>query len=170
MIRLERVTKQTPELDRIKSLYQSAFPENERKPLGLFLEEADCCDFVAFYEGDLYCGFAILLTWKDITHILYFAVENTLRDRGYGAQALKLLWSLRPGNRFIADIEVDDIHSSNHGQRQKRKQFYLRNGYQESGVTYEWQDENYEILVSGGTVTLQEDDDFWEYFEPVYGD
>lgn len=170
MIRLERVTKQTPELNRIQSLYESAFPKNERKPLGLFLEEADCCAFVAFYEGERYCGFAILLTWKDITHILYFAVENTLRDRGYGTDALKLLRTLRPDNRFIADIEVDDVHAPNHGQRQKRKQFYLRNGYRESGVTYEWQGEHYEILVSGGTVTLQENDDFWEYFEPVYGD
>lgn len=170
MLRLERVTEQTPELERIKSLYESAFPKNERKPLALFLREAECCDFVAFYDEGRYCGFAILLTWKDITHILYFAVENELRGRGYGASALHLLQTLRPGNRYIADIEVDHIHAPNHEQRQKRKRFYLRNGYQESGVTYEWQDENYEIMVSGGTVTLQEDDDFWEYFEPVYGD
>jgi len=170
MVRLERVTKQTPELDRINALYQSAFPKNERKPLALFLEEADCCDFVAFYEDDMYCGFAILLTWKDITHILYFAIENALREKGYGASALNQLRTLRPGNRFIADIETDNVWSPNHQQRQRRKQFYLRNGYQESGVKYEWQDEQYEVMVAGGTLTLQEDDDFWEYFEPVYGD
>lgn len=169
MVRVKQVPKGSPELERVESLYRRAFPKNERKPIELFLMGDDRCDFVAFYDEDLFCGFAALLTWKDITHILYFAIENTLRDRGYGSGAIQALRALRPGNRFIADIEVDDIHSPNHEQRQKRKQFYLRNGYQESGVGYEWQGENYEIMVAGGTLTTQEDDDFWDYFEPVYG-
>ena len=43
-----------------------------------------------------------------------------------------------------------------------RKKFYLRAGYEETPVKYEWRQENYEILSFGGQISEAEYDGFWE--------
>jgi len=166
MFRTERVTEQSKDLTKIKRLYHLAFPANERRPLITLLQDASgVSDFMAFYDDDIFCGFACLLTYSDITHILYFAIDETLRGKGYGTMALKAMRRMKPNHRFIADIEVETPTADNNEQRRKRKQFYIGNGYIESEVAYGWRQENYEILVCGGSLTEKEFDDFWRYFE-----
>ena len=46
--------------------------------------------------------------------------------------------------------------------RRRRKNFYLRNGYSETEVSYRWQDEAYEILVSGGELSKEDFGNFWK--------
>ncbi len=43
---------------------------------------------LGFFDGEVFCGFASLLTYGDLTQILYFAIEDSLRGKGYGLQAL----------------------------------------------------------------------------------
>ena len=76
-----------------------------------------------------FCGFASLLTYGGITHILYFAIDEQYREHGYGSEALKLMHTLYPKNRFIADLELDIPTAENEPQRHLRRAFYLRNGY-----------------------------------------
>ena len=52
----------------------------------------------------------------------------------------------------------------NEPQRHLRRAFYLRNGYTPSEVRYIWQGEQYEILVSSGTITNTEFENFWDHF------
>ena len=106
-------------------------------------------------------GFACLLTIGDLTHIIYFAMDERLRGQGYGSVALAALHALKPQNRIIADIEQELPEAANNEQRRKRKSFYLRNGYVESGVELNWRKEAYEILVYGGTLTPKEFKAFW---------
>lgn len=102
-----------------------------------------------------------LLTYGGITHILYFAIDEQYREHGYGSEALKLMHTLYPKNRFIADLELDIPTAENEPQRHLRRAFYLRNGYTPSEVRYDWQGEQYEILVSSGTITNTEFENFW---------
>lgn len=165
MLKIESVTTRTPQLSEIRSLYRRAFPANERSPFRALLQDPmGCGDFMAFFDGDTFCGFAVLLTHGDITHILYIAIEETLRDSGYGAQALRAIQDRHPGNRILADIEAPRPEANNNAQRRKRKQFYLRNGYTVSPIRYNWQGEAYEILVSNGTLTCEEFWAFWDFF------
>ena len=168
MFHIEMVTNESKDLDKIEALNQRAFPINERRPLSVFLkDQSGCSDFVAFYDDEEFCGFACLLTWQDITHILYFAIEESQREKGYGSMALQEMRKIHPGHRYIADIEQDSEAVENHEQRRKRKGFYMRNGYEETEVAYKWRKEKYEILSAGGTVTRQEFYNFWEYFDKV---
>ena len=141
-----------------------AFPANERTPIcGLMRHDGH--DFVGFYDKDEnFCGFASLLTYGGITHILYFAIDEQYREHGYGSEALKLMHTLYPKNRFIADLELDIPTAENEPQRHLRRAFYLRNGYTPSEVRYIWQGEQYEILVSSGTITNTEFENFWDHF------
>lgn len=163
-LHMKKITEHSKDFHRTENLYVRAFPANERTPIcGLMRHDGH--DFVGFYDKDKnFCGFASLLTYGDITHILYFAIDEPYREHGYGSEALKLMHTLYPKNRFIADLELDIPTAENESQRHLRRAFYLRNGYTPSEVRYTWQGEQYEILVSSGTITNAEFENFWDHF------
>lgn len=165
MLELKRITKDTEDLAEIRRLYVGSFPAVERAPLGVLLEENDATDFYAFYDGGKFCGFFSMLTYGDITHLLFFAVREELRGMGYGTAALGLIEGLKTGNRIIVDIETPEEGADNNAQRVKRKKFYLRAGYAEAGIKYCWRGVDYEILIKRGSITESEFNDFWDCFE-----
>ena len=164
MFRTEPVTERSPEFAQMKELYESAFPDDERGSLAHLLhDDAGMSEVVAFYDGTLFCGFACLLTDEDITHILYFAIEDSLRGRGYGSKALEAVHRLKPHNRIIVDIELEEARAQNEAQREKRRQFYLHNAYEPTNIRYRWHGEDYEILSRGGRLTGGEFTRFWDH-------
>ncbi len=167
MLRTVKVTKSSADLKAIKALYESAFPENERTDLNFMLADADtggAFEVLAIYDEELFVGFVITLSAGDISHILYFAVDASLRSHGYGSEILKAVHHSRPHQRFIADVEKPDDKSSNNEQRKKRLRFYYRNGYQKTAVEYRWNGEDYIILSCNGEVSKEEHDAFWKQY------
>ena len=120
-----------------------------------------CFEPYLFYDKNIFVGFAFLLTYKDITHILYFSVIDHLRDHGYGTMILKMIHDMKKGQRIIADVEREG-NTDNDEQRIKRKAFYFKNGFHYSDVKYRWRNENYDVLVYGESFTYEEFHDFWE--------
>lgn len=147
----------------MEKLNRRAFPANERRPLLPLLEDpTGTSDVFAFAEGGVFCGFVCLLTWKDLTHIIYFAMEEALRSQGYGSQALALLAQAYPGHRLFADLEAEIPGAANAEERKRRRSFYLRNGYRPTAVRYSWRGEQWEILSLGGDVSDKEFTAFWQ--------
>lgn len=160
-LRIKQITEHSAELSQIETLDRCAFPANERRPLAPLLQDKTGHSRVlAFYDGALFCGYASLIICGDIAHIIYFAVENHLRGKGYGSAALAAMCTQEKGKRVIVDIEVPDEQKSNHGQRLKRRQFYLRNGFTENQIQYDWRGETYEILSHGGRISAEEFEGF----------
>lgn len=163
MLRFKLVRPDSPELNDVSALYERAFPPNERRPLmPLVVGLKGRSEVISLWEEDAYCGFMVLLTYKDIVHIIYFATEEAVRGRGIGTAALKKLHEVKDGYRIIADLEKEYDGADNNEQRRLRREFYLRNGYTVSPVHYDWQGDPYEILVQGGNIT---DEEFWEFWE-----
>lgn len=163
MLTIYPVTPDTKNLDEIQRLYEQAFPKNERRPFqGLLTVPQSSAESVALYDGNLFCGFACFLNGGDISHIIYLAIEESLRNRGYGSMALQALHAYKSGRRIMVDIELETKNAPNNEQRRKRKQFYLRNGYEQTAIRYRWRKEDYEILSYGGDVTEGEYEAFWE--------
>ena len=106
------------------------------------------------------------ITCGDIRNILpvHDAIDEALRGRGYGSQALKLLYEFYAGKRIMVEAELPDGTSENEKQRMARKRFYLRTGYSETPVKYLWRHGKYEILSFGGSVSEQDYNDFWKSF------
>lgn len=162
---IKKITNKSDEseLNKIKDLYESAFPPNERKPLNsLLADEGKSSDVLAFYEDDVFLGFACMLTSSDITHIIYFAIDDILRNQGYGTEVLKMIHSQYKNNRIIVDIELLSDGALNNIQRERRKVFYINNNYYESNVKYDWQGESYEILIYNGFINYVEFNKFWD--------
>ncbi len=150
----------------IRSLYERAFPANERRPLDPLLNDATGhSKALAAYDEGSFCGFVCILEWSDIVHIIYFAVKENLRGRGLGSEILQAVHRENPNRRVIVDIEEPDSAASNNGQRVKRKEFYLRNGYAATDIRYNWLGTNYVILSHGGNMTDREFGEFWQALE-----
>lgn len=164
MLTSQTVGDDFADLSKVIDLMKRNFPANEQMPLSTLLHRGGSASrFLAFYEDSAFCGFVSLLTWRDITHILYLAVDEGRRGRGLGSQALELVRREYPGHRIIADIESPGS-GPNREQRLARKSFYLKNGYRYSGISYRWREEDYEILVQGEDISSREFDRFWDQF------
>ena len=158
MLRTERVSRGFADIDRIKDLYVTAFPANERMPLCFLLSKAkkDFVSFLAFYDEDAFVGFTYLAEHRDMTYVLYLAVNAQTRSKGYGTRILERIGSMYPGNRIILDIEPLDDAADNSEQRIKRRAFYLRNCFASAGFTMIDGSSEYEVLVKGGTCSQAE--------------
>lgn len=164
MLQFFDVTKDAPWFPQVKALYESAFPANERIPIKHLLDDKIKREFWAFFDGDLFCGFSNSITLGSITNIVYFAVVPELRSRGYGSQILQAIRRQHPDTRIVVDIEVeeDSKNAEELERRNRRRDFYLRNGFDASPVDYIWQGEHYRLLSAGGTVSEKEFRDFWK--------
>lgn len=162
-----KVTKESEKFPEIERLYRAAFPREERVPMDTLLEADGPYDFIACYDGAVLCGFYSALTFGDITHILFLAVEEKLRDHGYGSQILAEIGKAYTGKRVILDVEMVDPEADNNEQREQRIAFYLRNGYHHSGISYGWRGVMYEILILDGTISEEEFWNFWDQLDEV---
>ena len=162
-----KVTKESEKFPEIERLYRAAFPREERVPMDTLLEADGPYDFIACYDGAVLCGFYSALTFGDITHILFLAVEEKLRDHGYGSQILAEIGKAYAENRVILDVEMVDPEADNNEQREQRIAFYMRNGYHHSGISYGWRGVMYEILILDGTISEEEFWNFWDQLDEV---
>lgn len=168
MLQYFEVTKKSPWLPQVKALYESAFPANERIPMKQLLDNKIQREFFAFVDTidgtPTFCGFSNSITRGTITNIVYFAVEPELRSRGYGSEILKTIREQHPETRLVVDIEVEENSKDAEEleRRNRRRDFYLRNGFDAAPVEYHWQGEHYRLLTAGGTVTEKEFRDFWK--------
>ena len=163
MLTMKRIFEDDKEIyAEIKTLYDSAFPKNERKEIKYLLEKGqDVGEVYAFFDGEKFVGFTCLLSYHTICHVIYFAVAENLRDEGYGSKIIKAVCEAKKRKRVLVDIEMEEDDAPNEAQRVKRKEFYLRNGFKDTEITYRWEGEDYEILSYGGNCTKGEFRAFW---------
>lgn len=163
MLSMKPLGNTPEEIKKTKNLYYSSFPKNERRSFPELMENRmGGTEVYCFYDDEMFVGMACLLNSHTISHIIYLAVEDSLRGKGYGSKALELLHKSKAGKRILVDIELPDERAENARQRKMRKEFYIRAGYAETPVKYEWRHENYEILSFGGQITQEDYDGFWE--------
>ena len=157
-LRVEPISQNSKEIDKIKELFYKSFPKNERMPLWFLLKRAkmDFVDFIAIYDNNVFVGFTYLITNRNLTFVLYLAINDKIRSKGYGRRVLSQIKEKYPNNRIILNIEVVDETASNYEHRVKRKMFYIRNGYQNSNFIVKDHGGLYELMIYGSDVTKEE--------------
>ena len=145
--------------EKIKQLYETAFPEDEQIPwkdLMRLVEEMPL-DFTAYYDGEEFIGFTIVYPRKSINWFWYFAVCDELRGKGMGQRILSMLIEEYKDCTNILDMESPDQVCENSEQRKRRCAFYLRNGFRKTGVGKSFEGIDYTILMMGnGSFTLDD--------------
>ncbi len=136
----------------IKAIYHAAFPKNERMPFGLmiFLTFLLTTKFFAFYDGSTLCGMIYMSKLGGQAFIMFFAVDEKLRSKGYGSKILAEVRTRYPKSNIAVSIEKCDESAPDFELRKRRKAFYLRNGYSDSGYDIKLNGILQEVLSSGG--------------------
>lgn len=117
----------------IRGLYREAFPREERLPWWLLRWNAarSGMQLTAWLDGNTVCGFTDSVTVEGFHMLLYFAVDPSLRGKGYGSEILK---ALQERYETVAlHVEPLEPSAENYPQRQRRYRFYRRNGFLDTG-------------------------------------
>ena len=116
---------------KVKKLYLSAFPKNERFPfvglLAMALQKR--VNLQAVYDHDDFIGLIFWTYAEKIIYIGYLAVDPVWRGKGYGSQTLNLMKQHHPNQEIVLDIEPVIKTAKNYSQRINRLLFYKHNGF-----------------------------------------
>ncbi len=127
------LTKEPALTARAKALYLSAFPREERLPWWILMlnSRRRGIDLTAFLDGDSFCGFTASVTVEGLHFLLFLAVDDSRRGKGYGSAILQTLKARYP--RINLNVETLDPAAPNLAQRQRRFAFYRKNGFFDTG-------------------------------------
>lgn len=183
---LKSVTTQT-QLENIRELYEEAFPKSEKKPFEFILQKRDegCFEILEITDdAECFCGLAIMMLYRNLALLDYFAVAPGRRGKGAGSAALKALQEKYAGSKFMLEIEstvglnplglsqqnynngerevtqmsaqVSELSEEEKSLRLRRKSFYLRNGMVPMDFQVDLFGVEMEILVYGESVTFED--------------
>jgi len=144
----------------IKSLYNTAFPSDERAPFFLIRRRAKQgrSEMLIAREDGRDVGFACVVTHEDMAYLFYFAVDAGKRGAGNGSKILQLLKERYAGKRLFLAREQLDESADNYTQRVKRHEFYLKNGLSDWTIRIKEANVIYDVMGIGGMVTPAEYD------------
>ena len=139
-------------------MYLEAFPSEDRMPFPAMVAMSKLwhTDFLEFYDEDTLCGFVYLAHNRKLVFIMFLAVNEVLRSKGYGSAILHEIQSRYSDKKKIVSIEPCDADAPDLVLRAKRKAFYSRNGYQETGYRMQLSGVEQEILIGNGEFDQKE--------------
>lgn len=115
-----------PLLDQVEKTYNSSFPESERRSFGLVrdLVKAEPRFVVyALLKEDVYVGFITAWLFDKFTYVEHFAIDESARNGGLGADAMKQFLA-SCGTPVVLEVEMPDDEMS-----KRRVGFYERLGF-----------------------------------------
>lgn len=135
-----------------EQINEEAFPILERMSFDeIFALASDTnTDVMGIYDDKKPIGFAIVVKNEECGYIYYLAIDSHVRSKGYGSAALRRLLECYSGLQLILDFEEIDQNAENIAQRVRRKNFYLRNGFHETGNYTMLGDLRFEVVCSDG--------------------
>ena len=143
---------------RVKEIYTSAFEKRDRMPFAMMslMSCLPSTDLLCFCDGETVCGFVYTASLGNVSFIMFFAVDEALRSKGYGGRILDIMQARRPGNKIIVTIERCLPDAPDLEQRQRRRAFYLRCGYAPTGYLIKLGNATQEVLIKNGEFNKRE--------------
>lgn len=153
LLRTEPITAHSPFRAQVDLLAKEAFPPEEYLAPAKLIDMArsDHFDFLALLDGDDFVGFLAVLTYENMAYLFFLAIDASRRGEGYGSRALETLRAQYPGMTHVVDFEMPDPAAANREQRLRRRRFYQRSGYQETGLFLSYLGVDYEVFCAAGT-------------------
>lgn len=155
------------EYKQVKQLYMRAFPQYEREPWAWLLLKSKYqrADFMAFFDQAQFVGFAYVIHSRGMHYILYLAVNDQVRSKGYGSRIIDKLRKLYPTESLVLDIEQPDPTAANNQQRLRRLQFYRRNGFFPTTKLFKEEKVTFQVLATNKKISQRKVDKIFEWFE-----
>ena len=171
-VRLEAVAPDSPYKNALEAINEEAFPECERVSLdGLFATGKDGnLEIVGIFAGKTPVGFFVVRKFGRLRYLAYFAVDSARRGCGVGSTALRMLMKRYEGCQLVTEFEAPDESSENNEIRLRRRGFYLRSGFCETGWYSFYDDTEFELVCSEPPLDKAEFDRFVEYLHTIVSD
>lgn len=146
----------------VKRIYNDAFPKGDRIPFWMLQTVAKrrATEMFVFRDGDACVGMDYAVSIDGITFVLFLAVDKRVRSRGYGSRILDQIKADHPDD-IIVSFEPSVEGADGCGPGSRRKAFYLRNGFRETGYAGVMGGKSQEIMVYNGAF---DPDSFREFF------
>lgn len=150
-LNVEPITEQSRFWEKANILAKEALPPEEYlAPSELVkMAKADHFDFLALLDENDFVGFMVVQTYQDMAYLFFLAIDEMSRGKGYGSRAIETLREEYPNKTHTVDFEMPDQTAANYEQREKRRNFYLRNGYRETGLFLSYLGVDYEVFCMG---------------------
>jgi len=159
MLTSKVITNKLPEVKRVKEILKSEFCPREMAPWWFLIKKAKKAnnEFLAFYDGDDMVGIIFLVTLKrvkksdikkDITYVLYFAVDPMYHSKGYGSSILTEIEKRYSENLIWLTVEPKDESAKNSVNRVRRIEFYKKNNLIANGLKIKMRDMPFDVLVN----------------------
>lgn len=166
ILNTEYITEQSRFWNKVNALAKEAFPPEEYlvpKEIVNMAQNGNY-DFLALLDKNEFVGFMVVKIYKDMTYLFFLAIDKNSREKGYGSRAIETLKAKYQNKTHTVDFEMTDEKASNYEQRVKRKNFYLRNVYTETGLFLSYLGVDYEVLCIGNDFII---DDFKEMMKTI---
>lgn len=116
------------QLPQATALYESAFPEYERRPTSDWqvMVEKQPGGFKAWAvtdENEAFCGFITTWAFPAFTYVEHFAISPEKRGAGIGGAAISILINECAGKPVVLEVEPPDTEMA-----RRRIGFYRRHG------------------------------------------
>ena len=167
-MRLRALGADAPELAALEVINTEAIPEEERCSLRDML--ATGAEVLCVEEAGEPVGYLAVRNWRNLVYLAFFAVRSDLRSRGIGGQALRELTARNPDRQVVVEFEAPDPARDDGGMNFRRKQFYLRNGFYETGWNTRYDGTEFEIACSSPEFDAEGFIAFAEYISGVVSD
>lgn len=157
MLKLVKLMPECADIENFERINNEAFPDYERmsKEETFALAADTDTDVLGIYSEEKMVGFAVLLKNEECAYLYYIAIDRNMRSKGYGGETLKSIIEMYPQLQIILDFEEIDTDAENIAQRQRRKAFYLKNGFRETGRFTLLNGYRFEVVCSGGELRVE---------------
>ena len=118
--------------EKCEKLYLTAFPDYERKPIDLlYLHQTNRQSdmFAVVNDTQEFIGLVVTIHTSNTVVLEYLAVDPNQRNQNYGSKILQNLSAQYPDHHIFLEIEPINEGQAGDILRQRRRQFYERNGY-----------------------------------------
>ncbi|MCI8833473.1 MAG: GNAT family N-acetyltransferase [Clostridia bacterium] len=140
----------------IKKIYINSFPRDERFPFWLlkYCSKEKNVLFNVILDNNKAIGMEYTIRYENIAYLMYLAISEKQRGKGYGSQILKDL--LKKYETIILSIERPNNNLDD--TKKVRKKFYLRNGFFETNKFIKDNGIEYEILCTNKNYNITKED------------
>lgn len=145
-------------LDETIELYIRAFPKDERFPIPDLVElilkgKADC---TVLLDSETFAGASYQVFDKETVYILFLAIDDRIRSKGYGTSFLKVIKESYDNRRIALLIESLSIRdAANFSERKKRESFYIKNGFQYGELSFKEPGGIFDLMINGEPISKE---------------
>lgn len=145
---------------KLKKLYLTAFPVEERAPFFLMMLKTrqGRSEMLTAKVNGKFVGFVYMVCHGDLAYIFYLAVADKLRGKGIGGKIIAAVKERYRGRRIFLARERLDESAGNYAQRVSRRNFYLRCGFSDLPCMIKEASVVYDVMGIGGSISAEEYD------------